>query len=141
MGSSVFVAAPARIQRSDVTVMQRTTADDLPHIQAVWPDFEQLVGLRGRKMYARIDTTENAYTVCTPIRDNDDPARLGLDVGVLLGGGYLRGKILGEPGVYEGIAAGMAELEAIGPMDPGRPLVEFYRRRDQIELWLPVLDS
>jgi hypothetical protein len=59
MHPSVFVSAPDRIHRSHVTVMQRTTADDLAHIQQVWPSFELLVGLRGRKMYALVDTDQN----------------------------------------------------------------------------------
>lgn len=139
MGQSVLVSPPDRIKRGDVTVMQQTTADDLAHIQKAWPDFEQLVGLRGRKMYALIDTAQDSYTVCTPVRDGDDPDALGLQVGTLHGGWYLRGRIVGEPPrVYEHIADGMAELVATMPADPTRPLVEFYRRRDQIDLWLPI---
>lgn len=139
VSTSVFVGTPDRISRSDVSVMQQSTIDDLPHIQALWPTFEELVGLRGRKMYALIDTAQKTYTVCTPIREGDDPEHFGLAAGVLAGGSYLRGRIVGEPpGVYESIGPGLAELQAIGPVDPGRPLVEFYRRRDQIELWLPL---
>jgi hypothetical protein len=32
----------------------------------------------------------------------------------------------------------MAELQAMMPADDARPLVEFYYRHDQIELWLPI---
>jgi hypothetical protein len=118
MHPSVFVSLPDRIQRGDVTVMQQTTADDLAHIQAMWPSFEQLVGLRGRKMYALMDTAQNSYTVATPVRDGDDPDRLGLQVGTLPGGWYLRGRIVGEPPrVYKHIADGMSELEATMPAD------------------------
>jgi hypothetical protein len=119
--------------------MQQTTVDDLPHIQALWPSFEKLVGLRGRKMYARVDLQLNAYTVCTPLHADDDPGRLGLEFGTLAGGWYLRGRLTGEPpGIYEQIAAAMTELQATMPGDDARPLVEFYRRRDQIDLWLPI---
>jgi hypothetical protein len=140
MDSSVFVSLPDRMHRDgDVTVMQQTTVDDLAHIQQVWPPFEQLVGLRGRKMFALIDTDANSYTVCTPVKEGDDPDGLGLLVGTLRGGCYLRGRIVGEPPqVYGHIADGMAELEARMPADPTRPLVEFYRRRDEIDLWLPI---
>jgi hypothetical protein len=90
-------------------------------------------------MFALIDTGANSYTVCTPVKDGDDPDRLGLQVGTLPGGWYLRGRIVGEPPeVYEHIGDGMTELEAMMPADPTRPLVEFYRRRDQIDLWLPI---
>jgi hypothetical protein len=140
MDPSVFVSLPDRLHRDgDVTVMQHTTVDDLAHIQQVWPPFEKLVGLRGRKMFALIDTAANSYTVCTPVKDGDDPDSLGLQVGTLPGGWFLRGRIIGEPPqVYEHIAYGMAELEAMMPADPTRPLVEFYRRRDEIDLWLPI---
>ena len=141
MSPSVLHAAPDRIERADVTVMQRTTLDDLPHIQALWPPFETLVGLRGRKMYAAVDVAAGTYTACTPVRPDDDPAAIGLEVGTLPGGGYLRGRLVGEPPeVYGLIGAGMAEVhDAAASVDPTRPLVEFYRRHDQIELWVPVL--
>jgi hypothetical protein len=139
MDPSVFVSRPDRIERPEVTVMQQTTVDDLAHIQAIWPSFEVLVGLRGRKMYALIDTVLDTYTVCTPIRDGDHPERLGLQVGRLAGGCYLRGRIVGEPPeVYAHIGEGMTELEHTKPRDETRSLVEFYRRHDQIELWLPI---
>lgn len=139
MTRSVFLAPPDRTERHDVAVMQQTTVDELTQIQAIWPAFEQLVGLRGRKMYALIDERLNTYTVCTPLKDGDRPDDLGLQLGSLAGGWYLRGRIVGEPPqVYERIAEGMAELEAAMPRDDTRPLVEFYRRRDEIELWLPI---
>ncbi|MGP4049890.1 hypothetical protein [Streptomyces sp. 2A115] len=119
--------------------MQRTTADELAGIQRLWPSFEQLVGVRGRKIYARIDEQRNTYTVCTPIKENDSPDSLGLSVGTLAGGWYLRGLLVGEPPqVYGLIADGMAELQSMSPADELRPLVEFYRRHDRIELWLPI---
>jgi len=140
MSAPIFALGPDRISRADVTVMARTTVDDLPHIQALWPVFEQLVGLRGRKMYGSVDTAAGTYTTCTPVRDGDDPSALGLDLAVLPGGEYLRGRLVGEPpAVYEQIGPGMAELEGLADRDPGRPLVEFYRRREQVELWVPVL--
>jgi hypothetical protein len=139
MTSSVFVAPPDRIQRLDITVMQQATVDELTHIQQLWPSFEQVVGLRGRKMYAQIDERRNTYTVCTPVKDHDRPDRLGLQLGTLAGGWYLRGRLVGDPAqIYVQIADGMAELRATLPADDARPLVEFYRRHDQIELWLPI---
>ena len=139
MTSSVFPAPPDRVQWPDVTVMQRSTVDELAHIQQLWPWFEQLVGLRGRRMYAQADERRNTYTVCTPVKEGDRPDRLGLQVGTLAGGWYLRGRLVGEPPqVYARIADGMAELRAMAPADDARPLVEFYRRRDQVELWVPI---
>jgi hypothetical protein len=78
MASSMFVKPPDRIHRSDTVVMQQTTVDDLMHIQQLWPAFETLVGLWGRKMYGYVDLAQNTYTACTPVRDGDEPDELGL---------------------------------------------------------------
>ena len=101
----------------------------------------ELVGLRGRKMYGSVDTAAGTYTTCTPVRDGDDPQALGLDLGVLPGGDYLRGRLVGEPpAVYEQIGPGAwLSSSGLADRDPSRPLIEFYRRRDQVELWVPVL--
>lgn len=138
--ASVLVSAPDRIERPDVAVMERSTVDDLAHIQTIWPEFERLVGLRGRKMYARADERLKTYTVCTPIKGDDDPDALGLQTGTLPGGVYLRGRLTGEPpSIYERIMPGIQELRTlVGEMDASRPLIEFYRRHDQIELWVPI---
>ena len=137
---SVFAAAPSRIHQGDVIVMQRTTVDDMEHIRAIWPPFEETVGLRGRKMYAMIDTDLHTYTVCTPVREDDRPDELSLLLGTLPGGWYLRGRLIGDPPeVYDRIGVGMAELEAAASRDTLRPLVEYYRRHDQVDLWVPVL--
>lgn len=142
MTTSVLHAPPTRIHRPDVPVMERTTADELPSIRELWPAFERLVGLRGRRMYGRADVRAGTYTACTPIKEEDRPAELGLATGILPGGWYLRGNLTGEPpGIFEKIGAGMAELEGAGPIDDSRPLVEFYRRYDAIELWVPVFPA
>jgi hypothetical protein len=119
--------------------MLTTCRDELAAIQQVWPEFEELVGVRGRQMYAMADVVAATYSPCTPIRPGDDPAALGLAVGELPGGRFLRGRLRGEPpDLYASIGAGVDELLAAGPVDPGRPVVEFYRRHDEIELWVPV---
>ena len=52
----------------------------------------------------------------------------------LPGGLYTRERLRGEPPeVYDRIA-GAAE----GPRDPSRPIIEHYRRRDEIDVLLPV---
>ncbi|TWP50155.1 AraC family transcriptional regulator [Lentzea tibetensis] len=133
----MFTAAPDRIHRADVAVVEQTAPDELAGIQALWPAFERAVGLRGRKMYARIDERAHTYTACTPVKPGDESLRLAL--GTLPGGWYLRGRLAGEPSaLYTLIGAGMDALRANAPVDEFRPLVEFYRRHDQIELWVPV---
>jgi hypothetical protein len=139
MGTFFFSTLPDRIVRQDVEVMECSTVDDLPYIQEIWPLFERLVGLRGRKMYARAYGRLSTHTVCTPIKPDDDPEILGLAKGTLPGGAYLRGRLTGEPSwIYPRIGLAVRELESHVEVDPDRPVVEFYRRHDQVELWIPT---
>jgi len=140
VADAIFDTRPERTLKAGVTVMLERTRDELPAIQQLWPRFEALVGLRGRRMYAMVDLRAGTYAACTPVKDGDDPARFGLDTAGLPGGWYLRARITGDPpGLYERIGPAMQALTALAvPADPGRPLVEYYRRHDEIELWVPV---
>src|SRR5258708_15524500 len=97
MADPILDSAPARTLKADVTVMLERTRDELPAIRDLWPRFETLVGVRGRRMYAMVDTAAGTYAACTPIRADDDPAALGLEAGVLTGRWYLRAPLVGEP--------------------------------------------
>jgi predicted transcriptional regulator YdeE len=139
MTTKYFDRPPLRIDRPDVGVMERSTVDDLAHIQQIWPAFENLVGVHGRKMYAYVDLERNTYTVCTPVLPMDEPDHFGLTVGTLPGGRYLRGRLTGESSdIYAVIGDAMTELRAMAVVDPTRPLVEYYRRHNQVELWVPI---
>ena len=141
MASSAFTKPPDRFSRSELIVMQQTVPDELAHIQKLWPTFETRVGLRGRKMYAYVDLLNNTYTACTPVREGDEPATLGLQVGRLPGGSFLRGVLVGDPPqLYERIGEAMTELQNAADADHSRPVVEFYRRHTEIELWMPVME-
>lgn len=139
----MFDSRPARTLKSSVLVMLERTRDELPAIQQLWPRFEALVGLRGRRMYAMVDTGAGTYAACTPVKQGDDPGQFGLRTAELPGGWYLRARIIGDPpALYERIAPAMQALAALAaPADPDRPLVEYYRRHDEIELWVPVLTT
>jgi len=142
MADPALDSAPKRTLKSDVTVMLERTRDEIAAIGELWPRFERLVGLRGRKMYALVDLDAGSYAACTPVLADDDPAAFGLEVGVLPGGWYLSARIVGDPpGLYERIGPAMRALAALAPADaadPSRPLVEYYRRHNQVELWVPV---
>ena len=57
----------------------------------------------------------------------------------LAGGNYLRVRIEGEPpAMYEQIGPAFDAMATKADQDPSRPSIEFYRRRDVIELFLPV---
>lgn len=72
-------------------------------------------------------------------REGDESAALGLEVGTLPGGRYACVRLQGEPpGVYALIAPTFEKLAERADRDPSRPGIEFYRRRDLIDLLLPV---
>lgn len=139
---TVLCRLPDLIDRELLTVMTASCADDLAQIQHLWPWFEDKVGLRGRRMYAAAYVSAGTYMTCTPVRAGDDPQALGLEVGELPGGWFRRGRLRGDPpDLYASIAPGFEELEAMSLVDQTRPLIEFYKRHNEIELWVPTSGS
>jgi hypothetical protein len=61
VAASPFDSRPGRTLKADVPVMLERTRDELPAIQQLWPRFEDLVGLRGRRMYAMVDTRAGMF--------------------------------------------------------------------------------
>jgi hypothetical protein len=119
--------------------MFRRCTDEQAAITRAWAKLEEAVGsLRGRKFYGVFDPIRHEYRACVELREGDEPLRLGLDVDVLAGGRYVRSRLIGEPpAVYALIAPAMEKL-AQRP-DSDRPSIEFYRRRDVIDLLQPVV--
>jgi hypothetical protein len=128
------------VEREEVAVMYRVV-DDNPEAMAVaWAELEEAVGMRGRKFFGTFQPSSGDYCVCVQMRAGDDPDALGLKVGALPAGRYLRLRLEGEPpAVYERIAPSFQSLAANVEADPDRPSIEYYRRRDVIDLLLPVL--
>ncbi len=135
--SDDLVATP--VERDDVQVMFLQTADDVPAMRRGWERLEAVVGLRGRSFFGAFYPSTREYRVCAQVKEGDDPAALGLEAGTLPGGRYLRARLRGEPPqVYDRIGPTFqALIEAAAP-DESRPSIEHYRRRDEIDLLLPV---
>jgi GyrI-like small molecule binding domain len=131
---------PTLVERDDLTVMfLRAAADEPEPIGDAWNELERLVGTRGRKFFGTFDPATGEYRACTTSLEGDEAAALGLDVGTLPGGRYLRVRLRGEPpAVYELISPTFKELAKHADVDPSRPSIEFYRRRDEIDLLLPL---
>jgi len=130
------------IERDDVRVMYLATEDSVSHIQAAWARIEALVPLRGRKFYGAFYPATGEYRVCAELQEGDDARGLGLEVGSLPGGRYLRVRLQGEPpAVYARIGPTFKALAGDHPADPSRPKIEFYRSHDEIDLLHPVLQS
>ncbi len=127
------------VERVDVAVMLLRAADTQEAITRVWADLEGRLGsLRSRKFYGALDPASHEYLACVEVGD-DDPETLALETGVLPGGRYARVRLQGEPpAVYALIAPAFAKLAQRTDRDPTRPEIEFYRRRDAIDLLVPV---
>lgn len=93
----------------------------------------RLSTLRGRKFLATCRADD--YRACVKRDPDDDPEAMGLEVGVIPGGLYARQKLRGGP---ENIAATFDAMAREFVQDPARPCIEFYRRQDEVILFLPV---
>ena len=112
---------------------------DVGEMRAAWESLETLVGTRGRKFYGAFYPSTKEYRVCVQTKEGDDPAGFGLETAMLPGGRYLRSRLKGEPpAVYDRIEPTFQELARSANPDDTRPSLEFYRRRDEIDLLLPV---
>ena len=135
------VVAAMPIERSETQVMFLRTQDEPVQIRRGWERLEALVGLRGRKFFGAFDASTKEYRVCVQVREDDNPAALGLESGTLPGGRYLRARLRGEPPeVYEQIGPTFAALVKTARPDETRPSIEFYRHRDEIDLLLPIAE-
>jgi hypothetical protein len=136
----VDVERASVVERAEVTVMFKRVSDDQAAISQGWAEVEAAVGsLRGRKFYGVVDKASGEYRVCVQEQKDDDPAQLGLESGTIAGGRYARVRLNGDPpAVYELIAPTFEKLAARPDRDLTRPEIEFYRRRDVIDLLLPV---
>lgn len=98
--------------------------------------------LTGRKCYGVSNEDEDGlhYRACVSILDGDDPAVLGLEVSEIPGGKYAKDRI--RPWDFrKDVPELVAKFEAMAKEhkeDKTRPSVEFYRRHDDLILYLPI---
>lgn len=98
--------------------------------------------LTGRKCYGVSTEDESGlhYQACVAIQEGDDPASLGLTPSEIPGGKYAKDRIRpwdyrkDVPKLIEKFEKMTQEHEA----DKTRPSVEFYRRHDDLILYLPI---
>jgi hypothetical protein len=133
-----------RVERDDTVVMFVAAEADPSLVtgaaQRAFSELEsRLDSLRGRRFFGVFDPASSEYLACVQIKDDDDPAALGLRQTVIPGGTYLRATITGQPpALYSRIGPTFVELEQQESPDANRPLIEFYRRHDEIDLLVPV---
>lgn len=127
------------VDRTEVRVMFLRIRDDMAAISAGWDRLESIVPVHGRTFYGAFFPETKEYWVCTQVKDGDDASSLGLEEGNLPGGRFLLMKLKGEPPeVYERIAPTFDSMMKDAAVDGSRPGIEFYRRRDEIDLLLPI---
>jgi DNA gyrase inhibitor GyrI len=129
----------AAVEREEIEVMYQGCRFSPEATSRAWQDLEAAVSPRGRKFFGTYLPSTGEYRVCVQLKEGDDPEALGLMVGTIAGGRYLRLRIRGEPpGLYDQIEPSFRMLVEHTEPDPERPSIEFYRRRDVIDLLLPV---
>jgi hypothetical protein len=133
------MTVPAVVEREEIAVQFVRAADTIDEIRGGWDELERAVGsLRGRRFFGAFDPVARDYRACVQLRDGDEPVP-GLETGTLPGGRYLRARLIGEPpAVYELIGPTFEALASGVEVAPSRPSIEHYRRRDEIDLLLPV---
>lgn len=128
----------SEVERDEIAVQFVRVPDGIEHIRRAWDELEAVVDLHGRHFYGAFDPIANDYRACVEVREGDELVP-GLDDGTLPGGRYLRIRLRGEPpGIYERIGPTFGELTQHAKPDTTRPSLEHYRRRDEIDLLLPV---
>ena len=124
------------VERQPTEVLFVECADEIEAIRTAWTRLEEVVPLRGRRFFGAA-YADGAYRACVERLPGEE--RGSLEEGELPGGTYLRERLRGEPpAVYDGISAAFDALEARAARDATRPYVEHYRRRDEIDVLLPV---
>ncbi len=127
------------VEREEIAVQFVRVSDGIEHIRRAWDELEAVVDLHGRRFYGAFDPVANDYRACVEVRSGDELVP-GLETGTLPGGRYLRVRLRGEPpAVYGRIGPTFDELSRQGKPDRSRPSLEHYRRRDEIDLLLPVV--
>ncbi len=137
------MSEPTVVEREAIEVQfvasEHALADIAAAWAAAWERLETLLGdLHGRRFYGAFYPETEEYRACVEIGEHDLLPEL--ERGGLPGGAYLRARIRGEPpALYEQIGPAVEELLQLGTADPTRPTLEHYRRRDEIDVLLPVL--
>lgn len=121
----------------DIKVMYVVAIGGLSGIKAAWAQLEaSLPSLKGRRFYGTYLNGE--YRACVALRDDDNPAALGLDTWAIPGGTYVQRKIEDWPDRTSEIGEAFADMAAEHPMDPMRPGIEFYRSQKELILYMPI---
>jgi hypothetical protein len=131
------------VVRDDVPIVYAAelgTPDDVGGAASrAFARLEAAIPPKGRKMYGYWDPPSRRYLACYELAEGERPEELGLERGVIPGGAYRRVRLKGE-GVFARIGEtfdALAKDDAVDG-DSGRPWFEFYRRHDEVDLFVPA---
>jgi hypothetical protein len=133
------------VERSEVDVL-RVKADmkGSGHAGAMRLLESKRSSLKGRKFHGVFRLLEDGeeYFACVERIASDDPARIGLDVGALPGGLYVRRRLNDWERIIASGKLGehFQELIRTHEFDRSRPEIEYYRSVSELHLLLPVLN-
>jgi len=103
----------------------------------------KLPSLKGRKFYGtfRLLPQGEEYYASVERIATDDPVDMGLDVGVIPGGLYVRRRVDDWEAVIAAGKLGSIFEEMVGyyTVDRSRPEVEYYRSMKELHVLVPVL--
>lgn len=92
--------------------------------------------LKGRKFYGTMHDGE--YRACVAVAEGDDPKKLGLRTAVIPGGEYFKEKIADWEQHVSEIAPTCNEIIKKFDFDDTRPIIEFYRSKAELFLFIPI---
>jgi len=103
----------------------------------------KLPSIKGRRFYGlfRVLPEGEEYFACVEKLSTDDPDAMGLDVGRIPGGLYVRRKVLDWSKVIaEGkLPSIFQDMVRQYDVDRTRPEIEFYRSMTELHILIPVL--
>ena len=116
------------------------TADLKPSgIKDSWDRLEHvLASLKRRKFYGAFFFPDGPYRACVAVLPGDEPAAMGLERWTFPGGLYLRRRLVDWQDDPDRIGITFGEMSAQVHPDGERPNLEYYRRHDEVILYLPI---
>jgi DNA gyrase inhibitor GyrI len=128
-------------ERDAVPVVYTASAGgpaDIPGLaHQAWQALEARIPISGRKAYGYWDPGAQEYRACYSLQAEDDPEAVGLQRSVIPGRSYRRARLKGDD-VFAKIGAGFDELAQDAAVDRTRPWFEFYRREDEVDIFVPI---
>ncbi len=127
----------AEVEREEIAVQFVRVPDGLEHIRRAWDELEAVVELRGRHFYGAFDPVANDYRACVEVRRETSPCRVSRRDAARRALSP-RAAARRAAGGLRADRADVRRAHPEGEAGPSRPSLEHYRRRDEIDLLLPI---